>query len=75
MDDFLVFGDSFDLCLQSLEHVLMWCKETNLVQSWKKSHFIVQEGIVMGHKITKDGIEVDKTKIATIEKLPPPTSV
>ncbi|KAH9803133.1 hypothetical protein KPL71_001653 [Citrus sinensis] len=36
---------------------------------------MVQEGIVLGHKISKDGIEVDKAKIKVIDKLPPPTSV
>ena len=35
----------------------------------------MQEGIVLGHKISKDGIEVDKAKIEVIDKLPPPTSV
>ena len=36
---------------------------------------MVQEGIMLGHKISKDGIEVDKAKIEVIDKLPPPTSV
>ena len=36
---------------------------------------MVQEGIVLGHRISQKGIEVDKAKIETIEKLPPPTSV
>ncbi|XP_039134224.1 uncharacterized protein LOC120271614 [Dioscorea cayenensis subsp. rotundata] len=75
MDDFSVFGDSFDVCLKNLERVLIRCEETNLVLSWEKCHFMVQEGIVLGHKISKDGIEVDKAKISTIKKLPPPNSV
>ena len=75
MDDFSVFGDSFDHYLQNLEHVLQRCKDTNLILNWEKCHFMVQEGIVLGHRISKKGIEVDKAKIETIEKLPPPTSV
>ena len=36
---------------------------------------MVQEGIVLGHRISARGIEVDKAKIEAIEKLPPPSSV
>ena len=75
MDDFSVFGDSFDLCLLNLKRVLQRCEETNLVLNWEKCHFMVQEGIVLGHRISHKGIEVDKAKIEIIEKLPPPTSV
>ena len=72
---FSVFGDSFDACLHNLTRVLERCEETNLVLNWEKCHFMVQEGIVLGHKISCKGIEVDRAKIETIEKLPPPTSV
>ena len=75
MDDFSVFGDSCDNCLNNLAKVLKRCEETNLVLNWEKHHFMVKEGIVLGHKVSKVGIEVDKAKIKTIEKLPPPTSV
>jgi hypothetical protein len=75
MDDFSVFGASFDGCLRNLEMVLKRCEETNLVLNWEKCHFMVQEGIVLGHRISREGIEVDKAKIQIIEKLPPPTSV
>ncbi|XP_021834473.1 uncharacterized protein LOC110774242, partial [Prunus avium] len=75
MDDFSVFGSSFDSCLHNLALVLKRCEETNLVLNWEKCHFMVQEGIVLGHKISAKGIEVDKAKIDTIEKLPPPTTV
>ena len=75
MDDFSVFGSSFDCCLINLELVLQCCEETNLVLNWEKCHFMVQEGIVLGHKISVKGIEVDKAKIDVIEKLPPPINV
>ncbi|XP_038707263.1 uncharacterized protein LOC120002571 [Tripterygium wilfordii] len=75
MDDFSVFGSSFDSCLKNLSMVLQRCEETNLVLNWEKCHFMVQEGIVLGHRISQKGIEVDKAKIELIEKLPPPTSV
>ncbi|XP_050125739.1 uncharacterized protein LOC126603005 [Malus sylvestris] len=75
MDDFSVFGSSFDSCLDNLSSVLQRCEETNLVLNWEKCHFMVQEGIVLGHKVSVNGIEVDKAKIETISKLPPPTSI
>ncbi|XP_038715980.1 uncharacterized protein LOC120009442 [Tripterygium wilfordii] len=75
MDDFSVFGSSFDSCLTNLSMVLQRCEETNLVLNWEKCHFMVQEGIVLGHRISQKGIEVDRAKIELIEKLPQPTSV
>ncbi|GKA55530.1 putative nucleotidyltransferase, ribonuclease H [Tanacetum coccineum] len=75
MDDFLVFGNSFDKCLNNLDKMLSRCEETNLVLNWEKCHFMVNEGIVLGHKISGKGIEVDKAKIDVIAKLPYPTNV
>src|SRR2546430_16269575 len=70
MDDFTVTGDSFDNCLAHLTLVLHRCVETDLVLNWEKCHFMVESGIVLGHRISKQGIEVDKAKIEVIEKLP-----
>ncbi|GJW10206.1 reverse transcriptase domain-containing protein [Tanacetum coccineum] len=75
MDDFSVFGDSLSSCLSHLDKMLKRCEDTNLVLNWGKCHFMVKEGIVLGHKILKYGIEVDRTKVDVIAKLPPPTSV
>ena len=75
MDDFSVMGNSFDNCLANLRAVLARCEETNLVLNWEKCHFMVQEGIVLRHRISARGIEVDRAKIEAIEKLPPPSSV
>ncbi|GJQ93101.1 reverse transcriptase domain-containing protein [Tanacetum coccineum] len=75
MDDFSVFKDSFSSCLSYLDKMLKRCKDTNLVLNWKKCHFMIKEGIVLGHKISKSGIKVDKAKVDVIAKLPHPTSV
>ncbi|GKB84037.1 reverse transcriptase domain-containing protein [Tanacetum coccineum] len=75
MDDFSVFGNSFFTCLSNLEKMLKRCEDTNLALNWEKSHFMVKEGIVLGHKISKKGIEVEKAKIDVIAKLPHPTTV
>ncbi|GJQ94096.1 reverse transcriptase domain-containing protein [Tanacetum coccineum] len=55
--------------------MLQRCEDTNLCLNWEKSHFMVKEGIVLGHKISKKGIEVDKAKIDVIAKLPHPTTI
>ena len=57
MDDFSVLGDSFDNCLENLRSVLIRWEETNLVLNWEKCHFMVQEGIVLEHRISSRGIE------------------
>ncbi|KAM2374917.1 hypothetical protein ACFXTH_043762 [Malus domestica] len=75
MDDFSVFGDSFDGCLHNLSLILKRCVETNLVLNWEKCHFMVKQGIVLGHIISEKGMEVDKSKIDLVRHLPSPTSV
>ncbi|GJY58246.1 reverse transcriptase domain-containing protein, partial [Tanacetum coccineum] len=69
MDDYLVFGDSFSSCLSHLDKMLKRYEDTNLVLNWEKCQFMVKEGIVLGHKISKSGIEVDKAKVDVIAKL------
>ncbi|GJZ46187.1 reverse transcriptase domain-containing protein [Tanacetum coccineum] len=75
MDDFSVFGNSFGNCLSHVDKMLQRCEDTNLCLNWEMSHFMVKEGIVLGHKISKNGIEVDKAKVNVIAKLPHPTTV
>ena len=71
MDDFSVYGKTFDDCLENLDKVLQRCEEKHLVLNWEKCHFMVREGIVLGHLVSERGIEVDKAKIEVIEQLPP----
>ena len=75
MDDVTVYGGSFEECLINLETVLHRCIEKNLVLNCEKCHFMVNQGIVLGHIISYKGIEVDKTKIEMISKPPSPTNV
>src|SRR5215216_5532990 len=75
MDDFSVYGKSFDDCLSNLDRVLQRCDQTNLVLNWEKCHFMVNEGIVLGHKISERGIEVDNAKFDAIEKMPCPKDI
>ena len=75
MDDFSVFGDSFADCLENLERVLERCEEEKLVLNWEKCHFMVTQGIVLGHVVSPRGIEVDKAKVELISQLPSPKCV
>jgi hypothetical protein len=75
MDDFSVCGQSYESCLSNLEKVLERCVKVNLVLNWEKCHFMVRQGIVLGHVVSDKGIEVDKAKIQVIENLPPPKTV
>ncbi|GKD72477.1 reverse transcriptase domain-containing protein [Tanacetum coccineum] len=75
MEDFSVFGNSFDTCLNNLDKMLQRCNDAHLVLNWEKCHFMVKEGIVIGHKVSSTGLEVDKAKIDVISKLPPPTNI
>ncbi|GKE40244.1 reverse transcriptase domain-containing protein, partial [Tanacetum coccineum] len=75
MDDFSVFGNSFDTCLNSLDKMVQRCKDAHLVLNWEKCNFMVKERIVLGHKVSSAGLEVDKSKIDVILKLPPPTNI
>jgi hypothetical protein len=71
----MALSHTFEDCLANLDKVLKRCQMANLVRNWEKCHFIVQEGIVLGHKISEKGIKVDKAKIEVIEQLLLPTNV
>ncbi|GKE26681.1 reverse transcriptase domain-containing protein, partial [Tanacetum coccineum] len=75
MDDFFVFENSFDTCLNNLDKMLQRCKDAHFVLNWEKCHYMVKEGIVLGHKVSSIGLEVDKAEIDIISRLPPPTNI
>jgi hypothetical protein len=75
MDNFSAYGTSFDNCLHNLDKFLQRCEETNLVLNWEKCQFMVNEGIVLGHKISERGIKVERAKVEAIEKMPCPRDV
>jgi hypothetical protein len=75
IDDFSVYGKSFNNCLDHLKKVLRRCKEKKLVLNWEKCHFMFQEGLFLGHVVSRRGIEVDKSKVDIIAQLPTLTNV
>nr|GEU82372.1 reverse transcriptase domain-containing protein [Tanacetum cinerariifolium] len=75
MDDLSVFGSSFDHCLNNPDKILQRCKDAHLVLNWEKCHFMVKEGIMLGHKVFEACLEVYKARIDVISKLSPPTNI
>ena len=75
MDDFTVYGSSFEHCLQNLGTVLHKCQDKNLALNWEKCHFMVIEGIALRYRISAIGMEVDQARISIIKTLLPPTTV
>ena len=75
MDDFTVYGSSFEQCLHNLGTVLQRCKDKNLALNWEKCHFMVTEGIVLGHRIYAARLKVVQAKVSIIRNLMPPTIV
>ena len=75
MDDFSIFGDFYEECLENLRRVLERCLEKNLVLNWEKCHFMVTQGILLEHIVSREGIEVDKAKVELISNLPTPKCV
>ena len=76
MDDFSMYGSSFESCLENLKIILKRCKDKNLALNWEKWHFMVTKGIVLGYKISLVGLEVDQANISLIKTLiTPPTPV
>ena len=75
MDDFSIYGDSFDQCLHHLELVLAKMQEKESNSKLREMSLHGGQGIVLGHKISGRGIEVDNAKIEVIAKLPPPKSI
>jgi hypothetical protein len=72
MDDFTPYGVSFEEALQILKKVLNQCIQAHLSLSTKKCHMMMSEGVVLGHFISSQGIQVDPSKIQVIENLPIP---
>nr|GEX25264.1 reverse transcriptase domain-containing protein [Tanacetum cinerariifolium] len=70
MDDFSVFRNSFTNYLSRLDKMLQRCEDTNLSLNWERSHFMVKKGIVLSHKISKNGIKVDRAKVDVIASRP-----
>jgi hypothetical protein len=75
MNDFSVYGKTFNDCLENLDRVLQRCEEKHVVLNWEKYHFMVREGIVLRHLVSEHGIEVGQAKVEGIEQLPPPMNV
>ena len=75
MDDFSIHGSDFKNCLDNLCKVLARCEEKNFVLNLEKCNFMVNDGIVLGHKVSAADIEIDRAKSEVMTGLPAPTTV
>jgi hypothetical protein len=75
MDNFSIYDKTFEDCLANLDKVPKRCQMADLVLNWEKCHFMVRDGIVLGHKISEKEIEVDKVKIEVVDQLLLPTNL
>ncbi|KAI3782082.1 hypothetical protein L2E82_12114 [Cichorium intybus] len=75
MDDFTVYGDSFNHYLENHTKILQRSIDTDLVLNYEKCHFMVDKRLILGHVVSKNGLEVDKAKIDVIKNLPYPTNI
>nr|GEX73718.1 reverse transcriptase domain-containing protein [Tanacetum cinerariifolium] len=67
---------TFQRCMVAIFHdMIEKTMEVFMDDFSEKCHFMVKEGIVLGHKISKSSIELDRAKVDVITKLPPPTTV
>jgi len=67
MDDFTVYGDTYEQALNNLDRVLKRFKDHNLSLSYEKCFMMMQEGIMLGHHVSSQGIKVDPKKVEVIE--------
>ncbi|GJV37904.1 reverse transcriptase domain-containing protein [Tanacetum coccineum] len=75
-NEFYCFLDGFSGYMKAIFHdMIEKTMEVFMDDFSEKCHFMCKEGIVLGHKISKSGIEVDRAKVDVIAKLPHPTTV
>ena len=74
MDAFTPYGKYFEEALKNLEKVLTRCEQNHLALSTEKYHMMMSEGVVLGHFISANGIQVDPSKIKVIKNIPTPAT-
>jgi len=63
MDNYIVYGSSFDACLKNLTFIFKRCMETNLNLNYKKYHFMVEQKIILWHLVYARCLEIDNIYI------------
>ncbi|KAK1683180.1 hypothetical protein QYE76_044028 [Lolium multiflorum] len=66
---------TFQRCMSAIFHgfcesIVERCEETNLVLNWEKCHFMVNEGIVLGHKISREVLKLIELKLKQLRRCP-----
>ena len=74
LDDITVFSQSDDEHLKHLRQTFLKCRKFGLSLNPKKSHFAVQEGKLLGHLVSADGIRIDPERVKAILNISLPRS-
>lgn len=74
IDDFCVFG-SRDQHLNHLQQTFDKCREAQLSLHLEKCFFFMTSGILLGHRVSSEGIAMDLDKVKVIVALDPPTNL
>jgi len=69
LDDITVFSHSREDHIKHMERVLEKCRRFGISLNPKKSNFVVDEGKLLGHVVSKDGIKIDPNILSTILKI------
>jgi hypothetical protein len=72
MDDFTVYGNTYQEALDNLEKVLIKCQEMNLSLSHEKCKMLLTEGVVLGHHVSSEGIKFDPARLRSLLDFHPP---
>jgi hypothetical protein len=74
LDDIIVYSDSNEQHLRHLKRVFQKCRKFGISLNPKKSHFEIEEGKLLGHIISKEGIKIDPRRVEGILKIDTPRS-
>jgi hypothetical protein len=74
LDDITIYSKFDEDHLKHLKQVFWKCRKFGISLNPKKSNFAMQEGTLVGHVISKEGIKIDPSKVVAIQKIELPRS-
>jgi hypothetical protein len=74
LDDITVFSDYDDQHIKHLRRVFQKCRKFGISLNPNKSNFGMKEGKLLGHIISKEGINIDPSRVEEILKIDKPKS-
>jgi len=72
LDDMMVFSTSDEDHIKHIKQTFIKCRKYGLSLNPKKSHFAMEEGKMLGHIVSKDGVKIDPERVVDIQNIPFP---